>query len=328
MTEADARVLSPVWVTWIAGRLLAGEAPDVVVPTLVQAGVPLDRAVREVADIAASPVLAAAAVPAAVSRLRTARLAHARVDVRPGLDVDTLLHVYVANTLPVLVPDWCASWPAGARWADPQRFVELAGTALVDVVVDGGAPDRDRTFVAYTQRMTLAEYVARVEAAPAGNGLYMLANHRNLCGPLAALLDDIAPPDGLMTPRWRTAEGASLWYGPAGTHTPAHHDTSSVVFCQVRGRKTIWLAPPDDQRIAKGQRGFYTDVVLSAPGATAPGGALAGGCVHRVELGPGDMLLIPAGWWHEVLATETSVSVGLVGLSVRNAFDAFRIGGA
>lgn len=311
--------LSPSWQLWIARRLHDGEEPDRVAERMVEHGLTPARAREEVYAIAAQAGTLAARPFALASRLRRVhhRLA-TRVDVRPGLDVDTLLHVYVAHSVPVLVPEFCAGWPAMTRWA-PGLLRDRVGDALIEAVVDADHPHRDRAFRKHTATLTFADYIDRVEAAPPGNDLYMLANHHNISGPLVSLLDDVDAPDGLLSPGWRH-HGASFWYGPAGTHTPTHHDTTNVVFCQIRGRKRLWLSPPEDPRLSDAHDGYYSPIALSDPKDTP------GLCVLQVDVGPGDMLLIPGGWWHEVLALETSVSLGIVGLAVPNRLEWYQPG--
>ncbi|KAJ7349157.1 hypothetical protein DFH08DRAFT_864579 [Mycena albidolilacea] len=94
----------------------------------------------------------------------------------------------------------------------------------------------------------------------------------------------------------------NAWLGPKGTVSPAHTDPYFNFYVQVTGRKTVWMAPPH----------CATD--LHATGNTAgvdvfggediPGSMLA-------SLGPGDVLYMPAGWWHAMRGESRSFSVSM-----------------
>ena len=43
--------------------------------------------------------------------------------------------------------------------------------------------------------------------------------------------------------------------------------------------------------------------------------------VHEVLLHPGEALFIPVGWWHQVLAVDTSISLAFTNFIRRNRFD-------
>ena len=42
--------------------------------------------------------------------------------------------------------------------------------------------------------------------------------------------------------------------------------------------------------------------------------------IFKATLNPGDALLIPVGWWHEVLSLSTSISIGITGLLFENRY--------
>ena len=41
---------------------------------------------------------------------------------------------------------------------------------------------------------------------------------------------------------------------------------------------------------------------------------------HTFELGPGDAALLPVGWWHQVVALSSSISVSFGGFRWANGF--------
>ncbi|MFJ4391798.1 cupin-like domain-containing protein [Pseudomonas soli] len=114
-----------------------------------------------------------------------------------------------------------------------------------------------------------------------------------------------------------------FWLGPKGTLTPLHRDDTDNLFAQVWGEKLMLLAAPH-HREALGSW------------ATSPDGGLEG-CdfnpgkpnwedfptARRVDffpvrLGPGDLLFLPEGWFHQVTSLSTSLSINFWTHSLRS----------
>ncbi|MFS0828792.1 cupin-like domain-containing protein [Pseudomonas phoenicis] len=113
-----------------------------------------------------------------------------------------------------------------------------------------------------------------------------------------------------------------FWLGPVGTLTPLHRDDSDNLFAQVWGEKSILLAAPH-HREALGSW------------ATSPDGGLEGCDFNpgkpnwedfpaarnvdflHVRLGPGDLLFLPEGWFHQVSSLTMSLSINFWTHSVR-----------
>jgi hypothetical protein len=102
--------------------------------------------------------------------------------------------------------------------------------------------------------------------------------------------------------RGRDSYGRNVWLGPAGTVTPLHRDANANLLAQVVGRKRVILHHPDAHVYP---RSTAPHTNASAADAEAPGDAFPDfpAAYDIVELGPGDALLIPVGWWHHVRCT-------------------------
>lgn len=125
----------------------------------------------------------------------------------------------------------------------------------------------------------------------------------------------------LPTPRAVAAAGkgdvyaSSVWLGLEPTYTPLHRDPNPNLFVQLRGRKEVRLLPPRDgdaafrdvqarlgrwggssrirgaEMMEGPERELLRDVVWGEPGWPL---------LQEAQLGPGDALFIPNGWWHSV----------------------------
>lgn len=314
--------LSPDAVTWLARNLARGVEPASLIGPLVEAGVPPSLA-RAGLDEVRSSGLTTALIAALERDDRAREVARLQASLRASAPIEEVaacppaahfFQRYWASNTPLVIRGFVSSWSPRPDWSFAElrrRFgdvpVEIAGGR------DGRA-DPDLVFAELRARVPLRELLDRVEG-PASNDAYLVARNRALAeGPMSALLDEIGPPEDLFDPAQRRA-GVSLWLGPAGTFTKLHHDATNNILTQVIGRKRVRLVSPHQLEVADGADGFYArmsahDVAREAPRA-----------VHELELGPGDGLFLPVGWWHEVESLTPSLSLALVGFRRPNDYD-------
>jgi hypothetical protein len=311
---------------WIAENLTRGVLPRRLVMLLREAGLTAGEADAEVESVAAHPAVRHASARAPRRReleaLLEARAAlyrreHAggegpRVERRKHLSPEEFFARYYLRNRPVIVEGLMEDWPALARWT-PEWLAERFGDEPVEVMA-GREADADPDFNAerLRQSLPLRELIARMGAAGETNDVYLVArNSLLLREAFRPLLADLRAPAGYVHPDISTPHSVHLWFGPAGTLSNLHHDHLNVLFCQVRGRKRVWLVPSWETPWLYNDRGLYSAVDIRAPDvARFPDFARA--TVHMCEVGPGDALLIPVGWWHAVRALDVSLSVTFV----------------
>ncbi|MGK5049170.1 cupin-like domain-containing protein [Janthinobacterium sp. GB4P2] len=102
-----------------------------------------------------------------------------------------------------------------------------------------------------------------------------------------------------------------FWVGPAGTVTPLHCDYDDNIFAQVWGRKRIFLSPPHHDAFLYPSEAnailFGSPFDPETPDFERfPLARQATMIECLVE--PGDMLYVPAGWYHQVRALTFSLS--------------------
>ena len=113
-------------------------------------------------------------------------------------------------------------------------------------------------------------------------------------------------------PTWFDKMGPPrFWIGPARTVTPLHCDYDDNIFAQLWGTKRIFLAPPhhDDFLYTREANPllFGSPFDPEAPDYEAFPLARQAALVEIV-VEPGDMLYVPAGWYHQVRALSFSLS--------------------
>ncbi len=201
-----------------------------------------------------------------------------------------------ARGLPFLIDGVVNRWPLAAQ---PQtilreRHGHMAVRARVgDYINTAFAPDRAM------QDMSMAEYLALAESTeglPPYLGNLELKELNNMCH----------------WPTWFDKMGpARFWIGPAGTLTPLHCDYDDNIFAQIWGSKRIFLAPPHHDEFLYVKEAsamlFGSPFNPEAPDYDAYPLARQASMIE-VLVQPGDMLYVPAGWYHQVHALTFSLS--------------------
>ena len=150
------------------------------------------------------------------------------------------------------------------------------------------------------QDMSMLQYLDLVEegkqALPPYLGNLELRELNRLCH-WPTYFDKMGPP--------------RFWVGPAGTVTPLHCDYDDNIFAQVWGRKRIFLSPPHHDAFLYPSEAnailFGSPFDPEAPDFERfPLARQA--CMIECLVEPGDMLYVPAGWYHQVRALTFSLS--------------------
>lgn len=198
--------------------------------------------------------------------------------------------------LPFLITGLVQKWPlaAIAPQALSERFGHLPVRARVgDYINTAFAPDRAM------QDMTMRDYLelaAASEGLPPYLGNLELRELNRLCH-WPAYFDKMGPP--------------RFWIGPAGTVTPLHCDYDDNIFAQVWGTKRIFLAPPHHDAFLYPSEAnailFGSPFDPEAPDFDRFPLARQAALVECI-VAPGEMLYVPAGWYHQVRALTFSLS--------------------
>jgi hypothetical protein len=202
-----------------------------------------------------------------------------------------------AEGLPFLMPGVASRWPLASL--TPQTLREQFSTIPVrarvgDYVNTAFAADRAM------QDMSMLEYLdlaaSGTQALPPYLGNLELRELNRFCH----------------WPAWFTKPGPPrFWLGPAGTVTPLHADYDDNIFVQIWGSKRIFLAPPHHDEflypVEANALLFGSPFDPEAPDyerfPLARRAALL-----EIVVGPGDMLYVPAGWYHQVRSLSFSLS--------------------
>jgi hypothetical protein len=205
---------------------------------------------------------------------------------------------------PLVFRGAASHWPAVRTWS----FEGLASALPESTVnlVEGNREVEPTRF----RRSTLRRYLASLRhpdepgAAPAN------LKEFDLLKLVPRLREDLGHHDLLPA---RVLSATRSWIGPAGASTGLHRDYLDNVAVQVLGTKRWrFVRPGVVERMGAESRKYDPWAVLAdqGVGALACRPDIARGDLLSVDLAPGDVLHVPAGWWHEVTNLSPSLMIG------------------
>jgi hypothetical protein len=152
--------------------------------------------------------------------------------------------------------------------------------------------------------MAFDRFIDLITGAGAGNDAYLTAyNSASNRDVLAPLDSDIGTIDAILK-----GKPGMLWIGPGGTFTPLHFDLTNNLLAQIVGTKHLVLLPPSETPKLANTRHVFSDVHdVTDPDCLARYPQAETARQYEVTLNPGDLLYIPVGWWHQVVAEDFSV---------------------
>lgn len=202
----------------------------------------------------------------------------------------------------------------------PQYFRDRFADLLVEVMAEREADEAyELNSQNHKQVIRFGDYIDLIEQADHSNDAYMVANNHLLDRPeMEPLWDDFTMPTEYLDPTQRSGQ-VFLWFGPRGTLTPLHHDVANVLFIQVMGRKRFRLIPSLQAHRVYNDVGVYSQV---DPDDTDLSVYPLFAGVQPIELviEPGQALLIPVGWWHQVESLDVSISLSFTNFVFPNDY--------
>ena len=320
----------PDWQQWIAENLLRGCSQEGMLETMIRAGLDARAAQSAILAMKTQPVFQAAlrhqrvqkkyeSVLANLQRLWSSDVRYKTIERRTSVETEEFLERYVRGCRPVVLTGIAADWPALKKWT-PEYFKAKFGHVTVEVQAGRSFnPRYELEKHRHSRHMQMSEFVEMVENEHSDNDCYLTANNDALGqAALAPLLQDVGSVPAFCD-RAKLAGSSFLWFGPRGTVTPLHHDTVMLLHTQVFGRKRWRFVSPLQTPCLYNFLSVFSPVDLENPDL-AKWPRAADAQILETEVGPGETVFLPLGWWHHVTSLETSVSLSYSGFVFPNEF--------
>ena len=254
------------------------------------------------------------------------RDAAVKLDRRASLSVEEFVESYLVANRPVIVTDAMADWRAFGRWT-PDFFAETFGDEKVLIYNDLFMLIGVRTLRTYFERHfgnsgtngdgrrpSYVRWYARSKddgRMPWADAVFArLAEDWQLPYflPQSDYLLPYCPPGATIDPSERPFPARGFFISGAGARTRLHTDpwASDAILCQMHGSKTFVMFDPDQAPLLT--QGDKIVDIADPDRETFPEFDQARPTVEDC-LKPGEMLLVPAGWYHHFDTVEDSISL-------------------
>lgn len=251
------------------------------------------------------------------------------VERKANLTRDAFARDHLAGEgVPVIVTDAVTRWPAAQRWT----FEHLRATYGSDIAVAplglSARVGKATNIATYIDHITTGaplpgfwvDPVSGAPTAPPADGgtspAYLLGWHAFERHP--ELFADLTEPafvddwtwalDAGVRQQLRAATGCSYWsvyLGPDGSLSPLHQDFghTHAYLAMIAGSKRALLFPPSESHR------IYDGAVDPEGPELERHPAFADATGYECVLGPGELLFMPADWWHHVRGLTPSITV-------------------
>lgn len=139
------------------------------------------------------------------------------------------------------------------------------------------------------------------------------------------LRDDIPTPKVVKEAGKGDIYDANIWMGTSTSYTPLHKDPNPNLFIQLVSKKKVRIFPPKigveiyqgvQQSIgASGFASMRGEEMMEGPERSLLEERVWGQGVRdegfEVDVGPGDALFIPTGWWHSIKSTRRGINASV-----------------
>ncbi|MFY0578530.1 cupin-like domain-containing protein [Cystobacter fuscus] len=239
------------------------------------------------------------------------------IDVRTRLSPEEFKRTYIVGNRPVIVTDAMDNWKARA-WT-PEGLRRVFADAPIGVSDDGPYAIATLSYDDFLRHLREAETSDGPPDGSIAHLRYLRAREQyafdrirgewskpyfmpegGYCVPLAPFRQD---PSQVRFP------GFNLYVSPRGAASKLHIDglRTNSVLCQIHGVKRCFVIPPDQAHLvpSRAERQARKGRHLSRHPEPDFGKATA----MQFDLHPGEIMLFPHGWFHEVHTLSTSISL-------------------
>lgn len=218
---------------------------------------------------------------------------------------------------PVKILGLIDGWPLREKWS-LDYFALTLGDSQVRVQWNREAdPDYEGNADAHGAFQPFSELARRLASPEPSNDFYVTANNsdqnRAVFAPLYA---DVGEMPGILRPGG--AKNGFIWIGPKGTVTPWHHDLTNNLLLQIVGRKRVRMVASHDTPLMRNHRhcfsGWKSDDLPAGPAHHDKPAVL------ECEIGPGEAVFLPVGWWHHVDGLDQHIGMSFTEFAWDNDF--------
>ncbi len=327
--EIPKKEIDNHWRRWIADNLLLENHPDLIIHAMINHGFDNSTAQNEVVNALNHPFLQAGMKLNAKIKKRNWILDNTRlleqtspnfgvIERKVKLTRQEFLRDYYSTNRPVIIQGAMDNWAALSKWK-PDWLKENFGDRIVEVQANRQS---DRLYEInmdkHKKNVLFRDYIDMITSHASTNDFYMTASNMSQnMEALKELWNDID-----MLPEYLDVNSdrrGFLWFGPAGTITPLHHDLTNNFMAQVSGRKLIKLVSACQMPYVYNHQHCYSQIDMeNIDYERYP--LFKNANVMELILEPGEVLFLPVGCWHYVRGLDISITMSFTNFLFNNDF--------
>jgi len=320
--------IPPEWKRWIAENRMLHVKDERILAVLIRNGFGEEVAKRQISSVSKTTSYQAGTWVAhryrkLESLLEVYRqlsiLSEEPIERRSNIGRDEFLAKYYAPNRPVIITGMMTKWKALSLWT-PEYLKKQCGDMIVEITAGRQSdPQYELNLEKHKIKLRFRDYIDMVLSGGETNDYYLVANNFFFKEAGAKLLyEDIEQfPEYLND--IKGTENGSLWFGPAGTVTPLHHDLMNILVAQVYGRKRFTLIPSNHVHLLYNEKGVFSEIDLEQPDLIQHP-MFQDVKLQEVVLEPGEVLFVPVGWWHHVRALDIAITVSFINFLFPNTY--------
>lgn len=239
----------------------------------------------------------------------------AEIHVVHAIETDRFFRDYHHRNLPVKLTGLVGHWPAMQRWT-PDYLADKIGDAVVELQGQRlSGDDYEMAKDRHKRQVQFSEFIALLRQTESSNDFYITAYNDTVNKQaLAPLWEDVGDITLLKS---SGGHDGFFWMGPKGTITPFHHDLTNNLLLQISGRKRVTMVAAYDSAHMRNHHHCFSEWGspddIRALGDAAPK-------LWQCDIGPGEAIFLPVGWWHHVEALDHTIGMSFTNFPADNDF--------
>jgi hypothetical protein len=232
---------------------------------------------------------------------------------KPG--VEQFQHEFVMQDKPVVISGVANDWPACSLWK-PDILKSMFGDVRVPVRQSDNELDVFFGESTAVTEISIADYIDSIESLNTDSQRPSYLGNLSLTSPLAQEYFDQLKLHFDFPNYFPENSGCDIriWMGAANQKSTIHNDPYHNFNAQIFGKKLFLLFSPEEQEKLYVKK--WDDELWTSPvDPQEPNLEIFPlfSQVHglKASLQPGDILFIPAFWWHQALSITTTININM-----------------
>ena len=229
------------------------------------------------------------------------------------IDVNSFYKNFLSEKEPILITDIFESFPTLENW-NTDYLVDKVGNKIIKVnISDDGVfnlnPETGKPYLPPVI-MSIKEYIKAISQKNLKEKMY--GQQISILKELPELIDELKIIDYIPD---KYIEFVNIWFGLGGNTTALHFDGANNFFMQLLGEKKMWLYSPACfyslyPNSWKSKAPHVSQVDPAKLDYIKYPNALKAKEIE-ITISRGNILFLPAYWWHQVYSINTSISVNI-----------------